>query len=59
MDAIIHVRSSGEVYQVEVGEGGLPGMKPCIEQAIIKWRFPPVAGETHTRLPLVFRPEKF
>ena len=58
MEAVIHVRPSGEVYEVDVGEGGLTGMKPCLEQSIIKWRFPVVAGETHTRLPLVLRPEK-
>jgi len=58
MQATLHVRATGEVSQVELGEGGLPGMRPCLEQAIMKWRFPAAGDETRASLPLIFQPEK-
>ena len=58
MQATLHVRNSGEVAQVQLGEGGLPGMRPCLEQAIMKWRFPEAGDDTHASLPIIFQPEK-
>lgn len=58
MHAAIHIKPSGEVYKVEIDEGGaLPGMVKCLEQAIVGWKFPTVPDETHASLPLIFRPE--
>lgn len=58
MQATLRVRPTGEVSEIELGDGGLPGMRACLEQAILKWRFPAAGDETHASLPLVFQPEK-
>jgi hypothetical protein len=57
MQAIIHVRKTGHVAKVSVGDEGLPGMKACVEKAIMSWQFPEAAKDTHASLPIVFRPE--
>ena len=49
---------TGAVSGVELeGQGGLPGMSPCIKQAISAWRFPEAKDATHTSLPLIFKPQ--
>lgn len=58
MHAAIYIRPAGEVYRVELDEGGLPGMGACLEGAIKAWTFPSAPDETHASLPLIFRPEK-
>lgn len=58
MHAAIHIKPDGQVYEVQVDDGGLPGMKECLEQAIGTWSFPTVPDETHASLPLIFRPEE-
>lgn len=58
MHAAIHIRPSGDVYEVKIDPGGaLPGMSDCIQQAISSWKFPKVPDETRASLPLIFRPE--
>lgn len=58
MDAVIHIAPTGAVSGVELeGQGGLPGMSPCIKQAISAWRFPEAKDATHTSLPLIFKPQ--
>ena len=58
MQATLRIAPGGEVSEVELGDGGLPGMRPCLEQAIMKWRFPAAGDETEASLPLIFHPEK-
>jgi hypothetical protein len=58
MDAAIHIAPSGKVTAVDLdGSGGLPGMSPCLKQAIMSWRFPEAKDATHTSLPLIFKPQ--
>jgi hypothetical protein len=57
MQAIIHVRKNGQVAKVSVDDEGLPGMKACVEKAIMLWRFPEAAKDTHASLPIIFSPE--
>jgi hypothetical protein len=58
MEAAIHIAPSGTVTAVDLeGSGGLPGMSPCLKQAILGWRFPEAKDATHTSLPLVFKPQ--
>jgi hypothetical protein len=58
LQAIIQIEPSGEVESVQIeGTGGLPGMGPCLRDAIQKWRFPKARDATHTSLPLHFKPE--
>jgi hypothetical protein len=58
MQAAIHIAPSGAVTAVDLeGSGGLPGMSPCLKQAIMAWRFPEAKDATHTSLPLIFKPQ--
>lgn len=57
LEAAIHIGAGGEVYDLQLGEGALPGMEPCIDAAIRGWRFPAAPDATHAALPLVFTPE--
>ena len=58
MEAAIHIAPSGAVTAVELeGNGGLPGMSPCLKTAITSWRFPEAQDATHTSLPLIFKPQ--
>jgi len=58
MEAAIHIAPSGAVTAVDIeGSGGLPGMSPCLKQAIMSWRFPEANDATHTSLPLIFKPQ--
>jgi hypothetical protein len=57
MEAVIHIAPSGAVSGVELeGNGGLPGMSPCLRKAIAAWHFPEAKDATHTSLPLIFQP---
>lgn len=58
MHAAIYIHPAGDVFKVEVDEGGLPGMGKCLEETIKAWTFPSAPDETHASLPLVFRPEQ-
>jgi hypothetical protein len=58
MQAVIHIAPTGAVSGVELdGNGGLPGMSPCLRKAIAAWHFPEAADATHTSLPLIFQPQ--
>lgn len=57
MQAVIHIAPTGAVSGVELdGNGGLPGMSPCLKKAIASWHFPEAKDATHTSLPLIFQP---
>ena len=57
MQAVIHIAPTGAVRGVELdGNGGLPGMSPCLRKAIAAWHFPEAKDPTHTSLPLIFQP---
>jgi hypothetical protein len=57
MNAVIHIEPSGKVLEVELDEGGLAGMAACVREAILAWTFPAAESETHTSLPIIFKPE--
>lgn len=58
MHAAIYIRPAGDVFKVDIDEGGLPGMAKCLETTIRAWRFPSAPDETHASLPLIFQPEQ-
>lgn len=57
MNAVIRIDPGGSVREVEFAETGLPGMPECLRAAIKAWRFPAAKEETHTSLPIIFKPE--
>ena len=57
IQAVIHIEPSGKVGKVELDQGGLAGMGPCIQRTIESWPFPQAEVPTKTELPIIFKPE--
>ena len=56
LDVELTVSAAGNVTQVKTGDGGLPGMKECVQRTVKMWRFPSSGDSTQTKFPLVFQP---
>jgi hypothetical protein len=56
LDVEITVSAAGNVTNVKTGDGGLPGMKECVQRTVKMWRFPSSGDSTQTKFPLVFQP---
>ncbi len=56
LDVEITISPSGNVTAVRTGDGGLPGMKECVQRTVKMWRFPNAGDSTQTKFPLVFQP---
>jgi hypothetical protein len=56
LDVEITVSPAGNVTNVKTGDGGLPGMKECVQRTVKMWRFPTAGDSTMTKFPLVFQP---
>jgi predicted Zn finger-like uncharacterized protein len=56
LDVELTVSAAGNVTNVKTGDGGLPGMKECVQRTVKMWRFPSSGDSTTTKFPLVFQP---
>jgi hypothetical protein len=57
IQAKLSIRRDGTVEKVELDQGGLQGLGPCLEKTIRTWRFPQAEDDTLASLPIVFRPK--
>lgn len=57
IQAKLAIRRDGSVEKVTLDQNGLQGLGPCVQKAILAWRFPQAEEDTLTSLPIVFRPK--